>query len=383
MSTSQEQTLAQIFVDLSDTLVADFDIIEFLHLLSEHCAELPGVQAAGIMIGDNPGNLRVLASSSEQARLLELFEVEAHQGPCVDCFVSGRAVADPDLDAPDPRWARFAARAREAGFHAVHAIPMRLRDDVVGVLNLFSARSGGLEPAVMDSARALANTAALGLLQHRAIEYRQVLAEEVQHAMNSRVSIEQAKGIVAEHLGLDMPAAFAELRRFAARSGLRLSDLATAVTAGDHGPPPRSPDDRSRVLLLQLVDVHSLAGLRAATGRAAVRHGLSASQTNQFVLAVHEAAVNTVRHGGGGGQVLVWLAAGALWAEISDHGGGIPDDKRVIVMPDPGSEGGRGLALIDKVCAVVDIQTGVSGTRLLLGYPLDSPALPAPGTGEG
>jgi hypothetical protein len=122
VSTSQEHDLAQALVDLSDTLVADFDVMDFLHGLAGRCVELLGMEAAGIMIADQRGALRVMASSSEQARLLELFEVESDEGPCVDCYAGGAPVADPDLDTPDPRWRRFADRARRAGFRAVHAV---------------------------------------------------------------------------------------------------------------------------------------------------------------------------------------------------------------------------------------------------------------------
>lgn len=381
VGTPEAQTLATAFLDLSDRLVADYDVVEFLHLLATRCVELLGVQAAGIMISDQRGALRVMASSSEKAHLLELFEVESDEGPCVECYLAGTPVSAPDLSIPEPRWQRFADRAREAGFHAVHAVPVRLRDEVIGVLNLFATGTGPLDEAAAGAARALANITTIGLLQHRAVEYRQVLAEQLQHALNSRVVIEQAKGVLAESLGLDMAAAFEELRRLTARTGQRLSDVAAALVAGDLGPPTVDHGAGFRVLLTRRFDMATLAALRRAIKVAAGRHGLSHQQLADFVFAVHEAAANAIRHGGGGGQLLLWKQGGDLIAEISDHGPGIPDGDRVIPS-DPGasSHHGRGLWLINRVCSGLDIDTGPAGTRLTLHYPLDAPA-ETPGLG--
>lgn len=373
MSTPEEQSLAEAFVELSDTLVADYDVVEFLHLLARRCVDLLGVRAAGIMVADQRGALRVMASSSEQAHLLELFEVETDEGPCVDCYTSRIPVSDPDLDHPDPRWREFAGRARLAGFLAAHAIPVRLRDEVIGVLNLYAAEPGPLADTTADAARAIANITAIGLLQHRAVEYRQVLAEQLQHAMNSRVVIEQAKGILAERLGLDMPAAFDELRRYAARLGRRLSDVAAAVAAGDHVPPMIDHSGRLRVLAISRFDVSSLSRLRAVVGAAAARHGMSHPEVAHFVLAVHEAAANAVRHGGGTGQLLLWLTADNIYAEISDHGSGFADPYlNPAIQPGTSHRDRRGLWLISQI-STLSIDTGNSGTRLLLSYPLNSP----------
>jgi anti-sigma regulatory factor (Ser/Thr protein kinase)/GAF domain-containing protein len=374
VSTTEEQTLAEAFVDLSDTLVADYDVVDFLHLLAQRCVDLTPVQAAGIMVGDQRGALRVMASSSEQAHLLELFEVESDEGPCVDCYATGVPVSEPDLRAADPRWQRFAARAEAAGFRSVHALPVRLRDEVIGVLNLFATTAGPLDDSTVRVGRALANVTTIGLLQHRAVEYRQILAEQLQHALNSRVVIEQAKGILAEHLGLDMAGAFEELRRYAAAVGRRLSDVAAAVATGDFGPigPERGP--QLRVLLIRRFNVNTLGSLRAETQDAGDRHDLSPEQVTQFVFAVHEAAANAVRHGGGSGQLVLWRQGGTLTAEISDDGPGMPDGHDTSPS-DPGADsiGGRGLWLIRRVCADVEIDTGTEGTRVTMRYPFESP----------
>ncbi|HYN93735.1 MAG TPA: GAF and ANTAR domain-containing protein [Pilimelia sp.] len=233
MASVREQRLAETFVELADTLVADFDVVEFLHVLSKRCVELLDVEAAGLMLADQRGSLQVVAASTERTRLLELFEVQTDAGPCVACYEAGNAVTDLALDPAGPRWPRFAAAAREAGFRAVHALPMRLRDDVIGVLNLFRAEPLALTDEDLRVAQALADVATIGLLQERAIRRTEVLAEQLQGALNSRIIIEQAKGVLAERLGADVGEAFRALRGYARRHNLRLAELAAAVIAGE------------------------------------------------------------------------------------------------------------------------------------------------------
>jgi GAF domain-containing protein/anti-sigma regulatory factor (Ser/Thr protein kinase) len=378
VSTSREQAVAQAFVDLSDTLVDDFDVVEFLHTLAGRCVQLTGVQAAGVMLADQRGGLRVMASSSEQTHLLELFEVEADEGPCVDCYSRGRPVAVVDLDTPDPRWPRFAGQALAAGFRSAHAVPVRLRDEVVGVLSLFATTSGALPAVDAGTARGLANVTALALVRHRAVEFRQVLAEQLQHSMTSRVVVEQAKGVLAESLGLDMADAFAELRRHARRTGRRLSDVAADIAAGDFASVSPEPEPgRARVLLISRIHRAGLTALRAEIHTAGSRHSLTWSQLAAFTLAIHEAAVNTIEHGGGAGQLILWRYAGSLYAEIIDHGTGITNGYRIPTGdPDTGSASPRGLWLINRICTSIDIDTGPAGTQLLLRYALDTKAPP-------
>jgi transcriptional regulator with GAF, ATPase, and Fis domain len=229
MSVPREQAVSAALVELADTLVVDFDIVDFLHTLAVRCVALLDVHAAGVMVTDQRGHLRVMASSSERAHMLELFEVESDEGPCVECFATGQPISDTDLRVVDTRWARFSYRAGEAGFAAVHAVPMRLRDEVIGVLNLFTIQSGSLTDADASLGRALANVTTIGLLQQRAIHHRDMVAEQLQGALNSRVVIEQAKGVLFERLKLDMHDAFETLRRYARRTNRRLSDVARDV----------------------------------------------------------------------------------------------------------------------------------------------------------
>lgn len=229
-----ERQLAEAFVALADTLVDDFDVVDFLHELTVRCAQVLGVSAAGVLLTDQRGALRVVAASTEQTRLLELLQSQTNQGPCPECFHSGRPVAVADLSAPAAvrRWPRFAAAAGQAGVVSVHALPMRLRTDVIGALNLFGTLPGALDDDTIRLGQALADVATIGLLQARAIHQREILAEQLQTALNSRVVIEQAKGVIAERRQVDMEQSFALLRGTARSNNRRLSELARAVVDG-------------------------------------------------------------------------------------------------------------------------------------------------------
>jgi GAF domain-containing protein len=227
--TEREVLLARTFVEVADTLVDDFDIVEFLSGLATRCVELFDQVEAGLMVAEAPGAVQVVASSSHAMHLLELFEVQHDQGPCLDCFRTGEPVDCPDLSAATERWPVFAPEAVAAGFNSAHALPMRLRSEVIGSLNLLRRPSGSLGAADLTAAQALADVATIGILQHRAAEEARLLAEQLQYALNSRVTIEQAKGVLSERSGLDAETAFAALRRYARNHNLRLVDVAEGV----------------------------------------------------------------------------------------------------------------------------------------------------------
>ena len=229
---AREAILARTLVELADTLVADFDVVELLTLLADRCVEVLGVEAAGLMLVAPEGDLRVMASSSETMRMLELFELQSQEGPCLDCYRTGQPVLNQDLATVNGRWPRFAAEALAVGFHSVHALPMRLRGSVIGALNLFHIEPGEMRPADVEAAQALADVATIAILQHRAAFEAQVLNEQLSHALNTRIVIEQAKGMVAEREGLDMEQAFSMLRSHARSHNLRLADVANAVIGG-------------------------------------------------------------------------------------------------------------------------------------------------------
>ncbi|MDX6742655.1 GAF and ANTAR domain-containing protein [Actinocorallia sp. A-T 12471] len=224
--------MARVFVQLADTLVDDFDVFEFLHRLTERCTQLLGVDAAGILLTDQHDHLRLIAASSERARLLELFQLQSDQGPCLDAFASGNPVTSTDLPAEAGRWPKFAAAAQRSGFAAVHALPMRLRHQTVGALNLFSARPQALDEETTTFAQAFADIATIGLLHHRAARHQELLSEQLQFALNSRVIIEQAKGMLAERAGISVDEAFTALRDHARRTNTKLPDAATAILNG-------------------------------------------------------------------------------------------------------------------------------------------------------
>ena len=231
--------LSDTFVDLADTMVADFDVIDFLRLLTDRTVQLLGASAAGVVLADPRGGLRVAGASTEEARLVELFQLQNDQGPCLDCCRTGQPVTAADLTGPDQRWPRFAQAAVQAGFRTVEALPMRLRDQVIGALNLFRAEPGPFEAADLRIAQALADVATIGLLHERNVRRSETVAEQLQAALNSRVVIEQAKGKLAERLGIDMDHAFTMLRDYARNSNQHLTDVARDfVTSGTAEFPP-------------------------------------------------------------------------------------------------------------------------------------------------
>ena len=227
-----DQRVAEAFVEMADTLVDDFDLMDFLHRVTVRCADVLDVSAAGLLLTDQRGALRVVAASTEQTRLLELLQIQTDEGPCPECFHTGRPVALADLTAAADRWPRFVAEALKIGFGSAHALPMRLRSDIIGALNLFTIQPGALPARTLHLGQALADVATIALLQARAIDHRDTLAEQLQTALNSRIIIEQAKGVIAERRQLDVDSSFTLLRNAARSSNRRLSDLARAIVDG-------------------------------------------------------------------------------------------------------------------------------------------------------
>ena len=230
MSLTREELLLETFVTLSDTLVEDFDLVEVLSLLSARCVEVFDAEAAGVMLAGAGGVLQLLASSSERMRLLELFELQRDEGPCPDCYRSGAPVNATDLEEAGERWPTFTAEALRVGFRAVHALPMRVRNDTIGALNLFRNKAGALSEADLRAAQALADIATLSILQDRNQSDPQVLPKQLQQALNTRVIIEQAKGFLAERLNVEMDEAFSLLRAYAQDHQRRLNQIARDVT---------------------------------------------------------------------------------------------------------------------------------------------------------
>ena len=229
------ERLADVFVDVADTLVADFDLIDFMHTLAGHAAEITDASAVGVMLSDQDGTLHYMGSSSESARLLDLFQLQNQEGPCLDCFRSGRPVEHTDLTRASDRWPAFAPRAIEAGIRSVHAIPLRLRDRVIGAMNLFGAEPVPLAPEQVRVVQALADLATIGIIQEQAMARAEVLNEQLQAALNSRIVIEQAKGAVAQTFGISVEEAFNLLRSEARSRRVLLTELAQTVLRTPEG----------------------------------------------------------------------------------------------------------------------------------------------------
>jgi GAF domain-containing protein len=226
----REQALIKAFVELADSLVDGYDVIDLLDRLAGHCVELLTADAVGIMISDDQHRLRVVASTNEQSDWMELLQLEADEGPCMDCYRTGTAVSVADLKTAAQRWPRFVpALAQRGAYGSVHALPLRLRGEAIGTLNLFHNEPGPLPPADLALGQAMADVATIGILSEQAINRAEVLSGQLQTALDKRIVIEQAKGVLAERGRLSMDEAFDRLRRYARNNSLRLSDLADRV----------------------------------------------------------------------------------------------------------------------------------------------------------
>ena len=232
MAPTREEQLVETFVELADTLVDDFDVIDFLHMLTRRVTDLLDAAEAGILLADPQGTLQLMASSSEQTRALELFLLQNDQGPCLDCHRTGEPVIVEDLDAERERWPRFVPEARKDGFASVHALPLRLRGDLIGVLGLFGASPGRLSDADITACQGMAHIATISLLSRRAVGQSHEIIGQLQYALNSRIVIEQAKGVVAERAGIGPDEAFQRLRRYARGRNLRLDEVARDTVHG-------------------------------------------------------------------------------------------------------------------------------------------------------
>jgi GAF domain-containing protein len=229
---SREIRVAATFVELADTLVDEFDIVDLLTLVTDRSVEVLNADAAGLLLASADGELGVMASSSDEVRNLELVAIQTRQGPCFECFELGRSVAVADLAAECAAWPDFVGAATKFGFRSANAIPLRVRGTNLGTLSLFGTSPGGMSPEDLGVAQAFADVASISVLQQRATSQQQLVREQLQHALNSRVAIEQAKGVIAERHGVDTKTAFESMRKHARHNGLRLGDVARGVVTG-------------------------------------------------------------------------------------------------------------------------------------------------------
>jgi GAF domain-containing protein len=229
MSALSTDRVAEVFVEFADTLVEEFDVVEFLQMVATRAAELVDDGAAGLLLADEQGHLQFMAASDERTHLLELFQVQAVEGPCQDCYRQGSSVINADLATAGDRWPQFTPHALAAGFRSVHAFPLRLRTQVIGALNMFGTQEGNLDPRDVRVIQALADIATIGLLQERAVREATILSDQLQGALQSRVSIEQAKGALAQIHGVGVDDAFDLMRSFARSHNRALSEVARDV----------------------------------------------------------------------------------------------------------------------------------------------------------
>ncbi|MEV0251801.1 GAF and ANTAR domain-containing protein [Nocardia sp. NPDC050712] len=230
---SREGPLLDAFVRLADTLIVDYDVVELSQELVEACVRLLGVAQAGLLVTDHRGALQVLAATSEQTHLLELFQLESAHGPCLQAFHTGIPVPVHDLAAAASRWPEFARRGLDSGYLSIYAVPLRLRSETIGALNLFGMSKSALSGEDLRLAQALADVACIGILQDRMRSRAETLNRQLRSALNTRIVIEQAKGVLAERGQLDMDQAFHRLRDHARSNQLRPADVSAGVVSGE------------------------------------------------------------------------------------------------------------------------------------------------------
>ncbi len=229
---SRETRISELFVVLADTLIDDFDVVDFLHGLAEACIELLDVDAAGLMLANQHGGLRLVASAPDMMRDLELFELQSDEGPCLDTFSTGEPVVNVDLHEAEERWPTFTEAALAADMRSTHAVPLRLRGQLIGAMNLFSSGDQRLTDDDLSLGQALADVATIGLLQQRAIQEQAILAHQLQTALDTRILVEQAKGVLAERTGLTPNETFGHLRKHARATRQTLQVVALEVIEG-------------------------------------------------------------------------------------------------------------------------------------------------------
>lgn len=229
MNDVTQRELLQTFVKLADTLVDDYDVVDLLQVLVDTCRDLLGTTAAGILLADSRGELELVVSTSEASRLVEMMQLSAESGPCIESFRSGRRVSVPDIAQARDEWHQFRGAALAQGFRSMDALPLRLRDATIGTLNLLRAEPGEAPEDDIAAAQAFADVATIGILHERSIRESSVLSQQLQAALNSRIVIEQAKGVVSHTRGVPIDDAFSLMRQYARSHNMGLSVVAARL----------------------------------------------------------------------------------------------------------------------------------------------------------
>ena len=229
MNEVAQQRLLQTFVTLADTLVDDYDVVDLLQLLVDTCHDVLEMTAAGILLADPQGELEVVASTSESSRLVEMMQLSAEAGPCIESFRTGRSVSVPHIRDVDDEWRAFRASALEQGYQSMDALPLRLRNSTIGTLNLLRAAPGPAPEDAILAAQAFADVATIGILHERSLRQSEILSEQLQAALNSRIVIEQAKGVISHTRGVSIDEAFTLIRQYSRSHRIGVSSVAAQL----------------------------------------------------------------------------------------------------------------------------------------------------------
>lgn len=232
MTSGREQDIIGSFIRMADRLIADVDVLDLTTELAEDCARLLDIAAVGLLLADAGGVLHLLAATSEEARKLEVFQLQRDEGPCLDCYQTGEQVSVPDLRTQRDRWPRFTDVAVEQGFASVHAIPLRLRDDRLGALGLFGNAPGTLNDDDLKLAQGLAHVASIAIVHATNTPQRSDVLAALRTAVTSRSVVEMAKGVIAETQSVDTQEAFNRLRDYAHEHHQHLASVARDVVSG-------------------------------------------------------------------------------------------------------------------------------------------------------
>jgi len=229
MNDVTQQRLLETFVKLADTLIDDYDVVDLLQVLVDTCRDVLDTTAAGILLADSRGELEVVASTSEASRLVEIMQLSAEQGPCIESYRSGRSVSVPDIEVSKDEWWQFRGSALAQGFRSMDALPLRLRDTTIGTLNLLRSEPGAAPEDTIRAAQAFADVATIGILHERTLRESAILSEQLRAALNSRIVIEQAKGVISHTRGVSIDDAFALMRQYARSHSVGLSIVAARI----------------------------------------------------------------------------------------------------------------------------------------------------------
>lgn len=232
----RETRLLEAVVSLVDSLLEDFDVVELVTDLTRQCAQLLDVASAGLLLAGPDGQLRLVTATSGRTAELELFQLQTHEGPCLECYRTGRQLSVADLRTAARRWPGFVEAARRQGFASVHAIPMRAAGTVIGALGLFGVTPGELNPLDLAVGQTLAHVATVAILQQHG-PAPETVSIRLRDVLRQQVLVEQAKGLVHDALRVPLDEAATLLRAYARRHHRHLTDVCETLVS-DRGQRP-------------------------------------------------------------------------------------------------------------------------------------------------